>query len=401
MADTRLYAQWQKSYTITFDPGARGMWAADDTAPRPFMTGAAGTLTQTVPDPVGRSEYPGKFIGWFTEETGGTQIDPAAQVFTADTNLYARWVPYYSITFNGNGGSVDGQETQVFLTGEDGTLTGLPSALTRADHGFAGWNTQPDGSGASIAMDGLAVYTFTSNATLYAQWVSSQVTVQVDQELSEDGSQEAAQQKIQDLLNDPLREKVTVELASYTSAQTGGSVSTLYIKGTLTVPAGKELDMRCAFQVGSSASGSGVEEDGRAPAAGTLDIQGTITAGDNFTNNGTIVIQTGAVFRGETYMTDAPAVSLAKNMEGSVIENHGAFELLSNCYLLNAGSFINAGSFTNRYQIINDERGSIDNTNGVITNEGTITNDGTYTGPAVTGGTITGGNASQIQNGNP
>ena len=107
------------------------------------------------------------FSGWNTASDGsGTgYADGATYDFSADATLYAQWtaLPSHTVTFNANGGtgSMSNQTTNV------------PTALTlntftRTGYSFNGWNTASNGSGTSYA-DG-AVYAFSADATLYAQW---------------------------------------------------------------------------------------------------------------------------------------------------------------------------------------------------------------------------------------
>ena len=82
-------------------------------------------------------------------------------------------VPMHTVTFNANGGS--------------GTMApqaaNVPTALTlntftRTGYSFSNWNTAANGSGTSYA-DG-AVYDFSANVTLYAQWTANTYTVTFD-----------------------------------------------------------------------------------------------------------------------------------------------------------------------------------------------------------------------------
>ena len=76
-----------------------------------------------------------KFLGWYTQPTGGTKITESTKV-TGDTNVYAHWqVINYSITYNLNGGSVSGNPSS--YTVETPTFT-LKSP-TKAGKTFKGW----------------------------------------------------------------------------------------------------------------------------------------------------------------------------------------------------------------------------------------------------------------------
>ena len=113
------------------------------------------------------------FSGWNTSANGsGTHYpDGAIYPFTTNATLYAQWVPdSFTVTFNANGGSgTMAPETSSVAA----ALT--PNAFTRPAFAFSGWNTSPNGSGTPYS-DGQS-YPFTTNATLYAQWVPNSFTV--------------------------------------------------------------------------------------------------------------------------------------------------------------------------------------------------------------------------------
>jgi len=164
--------EYTPAHEVTFDCNG-GAWEAGENV-NTLSTGAGGKLASgSIPaDPVLAGSG---FIGWFTTANGGTQIDPANHAFTADTTLYARWTPYYTITFDGNGGKVDGQGTQIHFAGEDGMLTSQPTELTRtvntdgtATYTFGGWFTAAEG-GTEVT----AGTVFTKDTTVYAHWTMS------------------------------------------------------------------------------------------------------------------------------------------------------------------------------------------------------------------------------------
>ena len=109
------------------------------------------------------------FAGWNTlaNGTGTNYTDGAVYSFSADITLYAKWtaLPDHTVTFNSNGGT--------------GTMApqaaNVPTALTlnsftRTGYTFAGWNTLANGTGTNYT-DG-AVYSFSADISLYAQWTA-------------------------------------------------------------------------------------------------------------------------------------------------------------------------------------------------------------------------------------
>ena len=89
-----------------------------------------------------------------------------------------------TITFNGNG-ATDGSMDNQLLSGVN-VYSGLPTGklnrntFTRDGYYFAGWNTEPDGSGVSYdnGADYTASTTGNTAVTLYAQWFDGSVAIQ-------------------------------------------------------------------------------------------------------------------------------------------------------------------------------------------------------------------------------
>ncbi|MEG0455752.1 MAG: InlB B-repeat-containing protein, partial [Bacteroides sp.] len=85
------------------------------------------------------------------------------------TKLVARYINPASavyLTFNANYGNPSATEQ---WTAEKNDLVTLPGSLfSRPGYEFAGWNTQPDGKGASYGVD--VPFLMSGNTVLYAQW---------------------------------------------------------------------------------------------------------------------------------------------------------------------------------------------------------------------------------------
>lgn len=74
-----------------------------------------------------------------------------------------------TVTFDKNGGDTEADPNSI--TVKSGSTVGtLPSAPTRADHTFLGWNTKPDGSGEAFDEN----TPVTGDITVYAQWKKEQ-----------------------------------------------------------------------------------------------------------------------------------------------------------------------------------------------------------------------------------
>ncbi len=123
----------------------------------------------------GQLEWTGYVLDAWNTAPDGTGIDyapGASYLGNAPLALHAKWraVPTYSVTYHANGateGSAPASQTKthdvpLILASNDGQLV-------RPGHGFAGWNTVPDGSGIDYAAG--APYTANAAVTLHARWI--------------------------------------------------------------------------------------------------------------------------------------------------------------------------------------------------------------------------------------
>ena len=126
----------------------------------------SGVSTQLNPGTFTRSGY--IFSGWTTVSDGsGTSYADSNHITTStDVTLYAKWITGVnkSVTFNGNSSTSGSMTAQ-----SAGTATALNSnAFLRTNYTFTGWNTAANGTGYGYTDN--AVYAFTTDTTLYAQW---------------------------------------------------------------------------------------------------------------------------------------------------------------------------------------------------------------------------------------
>jgi uncharacterized repeat protein (TIGR02543 family) len=167
-----LYAKWTllPTYSVTYNAnGGSGNLPTDSNN---YLTGAAVTVLGN-----GTLTNPGYlFANWNTQPDGsGTSLAPAATFAMGSSNvtLYAGWtaLPTYFVIYNANGGSGSlPADNNNYLAGATVTVLGN-GTLTNPGYAFAGWNTQPDGSGTSLAPT--ATFTIGSaNVTLYAVWTA-------------------------------------------------------------------------------------------------------------------------------------------------------------------------------------------------------------------------------------
>ena len=126
------------------------------------------------------------FDGYYDQVDGGAQYYSSTMVSSkvwdkdGSSDLYAKWTPAYTVSFNSQGGS-----SVPFLEGvRQGSRIGEPAAPTRNGYAFDGWFKD---SSCVVAWD-FDVETINSNTTLYAKWVVA-YTVEFD---SQGGSNIAA-----------------------------------------------------------------------------------------------------------------------------------------------------------------------------------------------------------------
>ncbi len=172
-----VYAQWEadsaivspKNVTVTFDSDG-----ADTPANPASITIKAG-------DNIGEGNMPNNpvkngfvFDKWLStgdnsEFTGNTPVND-------NITVKATWKTNPQITFNANGGKIDGQDTKAVDVTYNTPLSAaaVPTAQ-RADYEFVKWNTKANGTGDDLD----TVSNRTENATYYAIWKATKDPVTV------------------------------------------------------------------------------------------------------------------------------------------------------------------------------------------------------------------------------
>jgi len=116
------------------------------------------------------------FAGWNTKPDGyGDTYVPGSQITFASSNitLYALWSGLYTVSYDANGaqGTVPA-DTSTYIEGAAVTILDNTGGLIRGSETFAGWNTQPDGSGTTYT-PGATMTMGRSNVILYSLWSPS------------------------------------------------------------------------------------------------------------------------------------------------------------------------------------------------------------------------------------
>lgn len=201
---TTYYAFWEvELYTIlwSLEGGTHEGYEFD---PQTNVT-YGGDYTLPTPDPE-REDY--NFGGWWTKENGGGvqildndtvddgTLTPMSLRFPAvPTIFYAKWLytGEYNVTYDLQGGNIDGDENLVSATVSLGTTfadgTTIPDDPSRTGYTFDGWYTQKNGGGILIedgvtvddtVLDPRALGDFAFATTYYAKWIIVDYTVVFD-----------------------------------------------------------------------------------------------------------------------------------------------------------------------------------------------------------------------------
>ena len=167
-ATTTLYAKWTAlpKLTITFN-------ANNGTGTPPSSISTTSDAFVTLPTQGNLTRTGFTFVGWnpYPTASGTTYAAGSSRQFYANVTLYATWnsLPVLTINFGANGGT--GSVPTMKTVTSDVTVT-LPvqGNLAKTGFTFAGWNTQPDGSGTTYTAG--SSYKFTASTWLYAKWTA-------------------------------------------------------------------------------------------------------------------------------------------------------------------------------------------------------------------------------------
>ena len=159
-ADMTLHAQWTPNpLDVTYDTQG-----GTDIAPGSTTTGASISASPGTPTREGYT-----FEGWFTEPSGGTEIDftsPYVHGRTADFSVYAQWTANtLTITYDTQGGT----DITAGATTTGASMPASPGTPTREGYTFAGWFTSATGG---TALTFPYAHGQISAFTLFAQWVA-------------------------------------------------------------------------------------------------------------------------------------------------------------------------------------------------------------------------------------
>ena len=189
-------------YIIALNPGdnvtTEGTTTLYETYGSGYSLTSGGEIISNITIPT-KTEY--TFEGYYTEENGqGTQIiDGSGNIvgsntaITSNTILYAKWEGNeYEITLNSGDKAETTGTTKIYeiydnkysLTSGGEAITAIEVPTNNTGFAFDGYYTGENGDGTQIIDENGNIVgsntAFTSNATLYAKWLSNQYTVTFD-----------------------------------------------------------------------------------------------------------------------------------------------------------------------------------------------------------------------------
>ena len=162
------------TYTVTYNGNTNTSGNAPTDGSSPYVSSSTVTVLGNSGSPVlAKSEF--IFAGWNTAADGsGTSYSEGNQfTINANTILYAKWTPTYTVTYDGNSetsGNAPTDASSPYISSSTVTVLGNSGSpvLEKSEFIFAGWNTAADGSGTSYSEGNQ--FTINANTTLYAQW---------------------------------------------------------------------------------------------------------------------------------------------------------------------------------------------------------------------------------------
>lgn len=278
-SDVSLWAIWKPvSYIVTFDDQSA------TTRVNPT------TITVTYPDTTIKN-YPaapvktGNIFGnWYTSTNGGGVRFTNTTKVTSDMKVFANWIPYYNITYSGNGHTSGSSpvDTAKYKKGDPATILGV-STLKKNGYTFANWNSMSNAKGKFYALNDTLIFG-SSAVTLHAAW---RATITFDGQGATTGPNPPTTSiyypdtLLPSMPTNPTR--TGYEFAGWYTAVSGGTrfLVTTKVTGNDTLYARWNIKTYTLVYNGNGSDG------GTAPSGGTYDSNTVIPAAANtFTRSG-------------------------------------------------------------------------------------------------------------------
>jgi uncharacterized repeat protein (TIGR02543 family) len=386
-------------FTVTFD---RDDGSADV---QTLQVTSGGPIGVNMPANPTRTDY--TFDGWYTDRNGGGGAFTADTIIINNLTVYAKWMvlPQYTITFDLQGGNINGDATQQTRTANSGSALGvnIPSNPSKNGDTFDGWYTDGNGGGSAFTADTLVA----GDLTVYAKWEITSMLSNLS--LSEALTWLAINVAEGGAYTITVKgnETIAPQMLSYNGKNVGVTLEGRDVERTVSLSASGSL-----FTVGSGATltlGNNVSLQGRSSntaslvyvnSGGTLVMKtsskisgnyntssSTSSIGGGVAVNGTFTMNGGEI-SGNSAERDGGGVRVSNGgtltMSGGMISGNIAFSASSSYYSSGGGVFVdNGGTFTMSDGTISD--------NSTSWVGGGVYSYGTFT---MSGGTISGNTAS-------
>ncbi len=157
--NTTIYAKWIKMNTVTFNTGVSDCVIED----KEVEPGSLLSLPLQE-EMVAKGK---KFEGWYLDSSCTSKFNAQTTAITNDITLYAKWNPYYVVTFDNNGRGSASRVPQPQTYEVDGQKAVRPEDMSANSYKFVGWSLEEDGTNKLYDFNTV----LTESITLYAQWV--------------------------------------------------------------------------------------------------------------------------------------------------------------------------------------------------------------------------------------
>ena len=161
------YAIWKQIFTVTWNLNGGNIGGVTTNKTESVESGTTVSFSKYTPVRTGYT-----FKGWSTSSaaTSGSTTGNSAAI-TADTTFYATWKQLFTVTWNLQGGNINGDTTNKTESVESGTTVSFSKYTpVRTGYTFKGWSTSSAATSGSTTGNSAAI---TADTTFYAIYTIS------------------------------------------------------------------------------------------------------------------------------------------------------------------------------------------------------------------------------------
>jgi uncharacterized repeat protein (TIGR02543 family) len=277
-SDVRLWAMWKPvSYIVTFED----LGATTHVNPATITVTYPDTCIKNFPSDPAKTGF--IFGAWFTGS--GTQLTNTTKV-TANETVWAAWIPYYTISYLGNGNTIGSSpvDTTKYFRGQSARILGV-NTLRKDGYTFSNWNSMHNAKGKFYAPNDTLIIG-TASVQLHAAW---KATITFDGQNATTGPNPTTisiyhpDSLLPSMPTNPSRTGYT--FAGWYTAVSGGTQFT----ATTKVTGNDTLYARWTINTYALAYNGNGSDGGTAPVGGTYNYNTMVPAAANtFTRGGYI-----------------------------------------------------------------------------------------------------------------